>query len=126
MDWRRFAVIALVIIIMFGMVVLVGIVHDSPLVIITSMLATTIAVATPLTLGALNGNAPAEQGWKTIPSWYVVGDLDLVIPPALQLSMAQRAKATISHVQGGHPSMVSHPEATVAAIEAAIAATAPK
>ena len=55
MDWRRFAVIALVIIIMFGTVVLVGIAHDSPLVIITSMLATTIAVATPLTLGALSG-----------------------------------------------------------------------
>lgn len=55
MDWRRFAVIALVIIIMFGTVVLVGVSQDSPLVIITSMLATTIAVATPLTLGALSG-----------------------------------------------------------------------
>lgn len=55
MDWRRFAIIALVIAIMFGTVVLVGISQNSPLVIITSMLATTIAVATPLTLGALSG-----------------------------------------------------------------------
>ena len=55
MDWRRFAVIALVIAVMFGTVVLVGISQNSPLVIITSMLATTIAVATPLTLGALCG-----------------------------------------------------------------------
>jgi general nucleoside transport system permease protein len=55
MDWRRFAIIALVIVIMFGTVVLVGISQNSPLVIITSMLATTIAVATPLTLGALSG-----------------------------------------------------------------------
>jgi len=55
MDWRRFAIIALVIAIMFGTVVLVGVSQNSPLVIITSMLATTIAVATPLTLGALSG-----------------------------------------------------------------------
>jgi len=55
MDWRRFAVIAFVIAIMFGTVVLVGSSQSSPLVIITSMLATTIAVATPLTLGALSG-----------------------------------------------------------------------
>jgi general nucleoside transport system permease protein len=55
MDWRRFGIIGLVIVIMFGTVVLVGISKDTPLVIITSMLATTIAVATPLTLGALSG-----------------------------------------------------------------------
>jgi len=55
MDWRRFAIIALVIAIMFGTVVLVGRSKDSALVIITSMLASTIAVATPLTLGALCG-----------------------------------------------------------------------
>ncbi len=55
MDWRRFGVIALVIAILFGVVVLVGKSQTSPMVIITSMLATTIAVATPLTLGALSG-----------------------------------------------------------------------
>jgi general nucleoside transport system permease protein len=55
MDWRRFAVIVMVIAIMFGTVVLVGISKNSALVIITSMIATTIAVATPLTLGALCG-----------------------------------------------------------------------
>jgi ABC-type uncharacterized transport system permease subunit len=55
MDWRRFAVILFVIIIMFGTVVLIGASKTSPLVVITSMLATTIAVATPLTLGALSG-----------------------------------------------------------------------
>jgi len=55
MDWRRFAIIVLVIAIMFGTVVLVGVSQNSPLVVITSMLATTIAVATPLTLGALCG-----------------------------------------------------------------------
>jgi len=73
----------------------------------------------PLTGSGLNEKAPSAVGWKTIPSWYVVGDADLVIPPALQLMMAERAKATITHVNGSHPSMIQHPEATVAAIMAA-------
>jgi pimeloyl-ACP methyl ester carboxylesterase len=74
----------------------------------------------PLTNAALNDKAPSAEGWKTIPSWYVVGDADLVIPPPVQLMMAERAKAHITHVNGSHPSMIQHPEATVAAIEAAI------
>jgi simple sugar transport system permease protein len=55
MDWRRFGFIALIIIVLFGVVVLVGMQARAPILIITSMLATTIAVATPLTLGALSG-----------------------------------------------------------------------
>ncbi|MDP2977091.1 MAG: hypothetical protein Q8N45_12880, partial [Anaerolineales bacterium] len=55
MDWRRFGLIALIIAILFGVVVLIGHVQIAPVIIITSMLATTIAVATPLTLGALCG-----------------------------------------------------------------------
>lgn len=55
MDRRRFAIIVFVIALMFGTVTLIGSSQNSPLVIITSMLATTIAVATPLTLGALSG-----------------------------------------------------------------------
>lgn len=55
MDWKRFSFILLIIIVLFGVVVFVGQVQTRPIVIITSMLATTIAVATPLTLGALSG-----------------------------------------------------------------------
>lgn len=55
MYWRRFVIIGIAIAIMFGIVTLVGSSQNSPLVIITSMAATTIAVATPLTLGALSG-----------------------------------------------------------------------
>ncbi len=55
MDWRRFGFIALIIAILFSVVVLIGKAQISPLIIITSMMATTIAVATPLTLGALSG-----------------------------------------------------------------------
>jgi general nucleoside transport system permease protein len=55
MDWKRFVFIALIIILLFTVVVLVGSATQNPIVIIASMLATTINVATPLTLGALSG-----------------------------------------------------------------------
>jgi len=55
MDWRRLGFIGLIILILIGVVVLVGGKEVSPTVIVTSMIATTIAVATPLTLGALSG-----------------------------------------------------------------------
>jgi pimeloyl-ACP methyl ester carboxylesterase len=77
----------------------------------------------PLTASGLSDKAPSAQGWKTIPSWYVVGDADLVIPPAVQLMMAERAKAHVTHVDGSHPSMIVHPEATVEAVRAALHAT---
>jgi pimeloyl-ACP methyl ester carboxylesterase len=73
----------------------------------------------PVSLSALNENAPAELGWKTLPSWYVLGDLDQAIPPPLKLMMATRAKATITHANAGHLSMIQHPETTLAAIVAA-------
>ncbi len=49
--------------------------------------------------------------WKTIPSFYLVGTLDKVMPPYAQLFMAQRAKAQISYVKASHLSIISHPEA---------------
>jgi len=61
----------------------------------------------------------AVPGWKAVPSWYLVGDADLVIPPATQLWMAQRINAHISHVNGGHANLVSNPDATTAAVLAA-------
>jgi simple sugar transport system permease protein len=54
-DLRRFGFITFIIILLFSIVVLIGQSSVSPLVIIVSMLATTISVATPLTLGALSG-----------------------------------------------------------------------
>lgn len=57
---------------------------------------------------------PQKSGvpaWKTIPSFYLVGTIDKVIPPFAQLFMAQRAHATIVQVRGSHLVMISHPEA---------------
>ena len=55
MDWKRFGFIFLIIVVLFGVVVLIGHTKTPAIIIITSMMATTIAVATPLTLGALSG-----------------------------------------------------------------------
>ena len=55
LDWRRLGFIALIILILIFVVVLIGGSKVEPSVIVVSMLATTIAVATPLTLGALSG-----------------------------------------------------------------------
>src|SRR6188474_1942167 len=69
----------------------------------------------PIALGA--NVAPTEAAaWKTIPSWAVVGTEDLVIPPATQRSMAERAGSTITEAPGSHVSMVSHPGVTIDAI----------
>jgi pimeloyl-ACP methyl ester carboxylesterase len=52
----------------------------------------------------------------------VIGTEDKVITPDTQRRMAERAGATITEVAGSHVSMVSHPQATIDAILAAVAA----
>jgi pimeloyl-ACP methyl ester carboxylesterase len=80
-----------------------------------------VASQRPITLAA--NTAPTETAaWKTIPSWTVVGTEDRVIPPATQRKMAERAGSTITEVAGSHVSMVSHPEAAIDAILAAVGA----
>ena len=66
---------------------------------------------------------PQQSGvpaWKTIPSFYLVGTIDNVIPPFAQLFMAQRAHSTIVQVRAGHLSMTSHPEAVTDLINQAV------
>ncbi len=55
MNGKRFGFIGLIIVVLFGVVIFIGQAKQPPLLIITSMLATTISVATPLILGALSG-----------------------------------------------------------------------
>lgn len=75
------------------------------------------ATQRPFSAQAFTDKAPAAIGWKTIPSWYVIGDADKVIPPDIQLMFATRAKSKIYHVPSGdHPSMIGRPEVTVEAI----------
>jgi pimeloyl-ACP methyl ester carboxylesterase len=75
----------------------------------------------PITLSA-NLTPSGAAGWKNLPSWAVVGTDDRVIPPDTQRHMAERAGATITDAAGSHVSMVSHPQVTIDAILAAVAA----
>jgi pimeloyl-ACP methyl ester carboxylesterase len=72
----------------------------------------------PITFSA--GAEPSgPPAWKTIPSWYLVGTLDKVIPPYVQIFMAERANAQIVQVEAPHPSMISDPKAVADLIETA-------
>ena len=78
-----------------------------------------VARQRPISLSA-NTAPSGPPSWRDRPVWAVIGTEDRVIPPAVLRSMAERAGATISEVAASHVSMVSHPEATIAAILAAV------
>ncbi len=79
----------------------------------------------PVGLGALT-EPSGPVAWHTLPSWYAISGQDLVIDPAAQLFMAQRAGSTVvrfddaSHA-GGYTHYASR---FVKLIEEAVAATA--
>jgi pimeloyl-ACP methyl ester carboxylesterase len=64
----------------------------------------------PVTFSAVA--APSgPPAWETIPSWYLVGAADQVIPPAEQRFMAERVDAQTVEVKASHLSMISCPGA---------------
>jgi pimeloyl-ACP methyl ester carboxylesterase len=76
----------------------------------------------PVTFSALLEPA-GPVAWKTLPSWYVLGTEDAILPPALQQQMAERAKSHITRVRASHLSMLSKPETVTAVIESAARAS---
>lgn len=72
----------------------------------------------PVPLSALS-EPSGPPAWKTIPSWYLVGTQDKVIPPYVQMYMAERANAQIVQVKAPHPSMISDPKAVADLIKTA-------
>ncbi len=71
--------------------------------------------------GAATPSGPA--GWRSIPSWYLLGTQDRAIPPAGQRFMAERGNARIEEVAASHASMVSQPEAVTQLILSAVEET---
>ena len=67
-----------------------------------------------------NVTPSGPPAWKTIPSWAVLGTEDRVIPIATKRRMAERAGSTVTEVDASHVSMISHPDVTLAAIQAAV------
>jgi len=60
--------------------------------------------------------------WKTVPAWVVVATGDKAAGADVIRSMAQRAGATITEVEGSHVIMISQPQAVTNVILSAVAA----
>jgi pimeloyl-ACP methyl ester carboxylesterase len=60
--------------------------------------------------------------WKNLPSWAVVSTGDKVVGTDAVRSMAERAGATITEVEGSHVIMMSQPQVVAEAILTALAA----
>jgi pimeloyl-ACP methyl ester carboxylesterase len=78
----------------------------------------------PVTEAALNEPARAAA-WKTVPSWFIYGELDKNIPRSAHAFMAHRARAreTVEVKGSSHVVMLSHPDEVAAMIERAAAAS---
>ena len=80
------------------------------------------ATQRPIALSA--GSEPSGQpAWRTTPSWYLIGTQDMIIPPAQQRFMAERADAHIVEVKASHVSLISKPQAVARLITTAAQAT---
>jgi pimeloyl-ACP methyl ester carboxylesterase len=68
----------------------------------------------PATQEALTEPSGESSLWREVPSWFLIGQEDRIIPTALQHFMAERAGArrAIEIPGASHAVSVSHPEAT--------------
>jgi pimeloyl-ACP methyl ester carboxylesterase len=64
----------------------------------------------------------AKPAWKELPTWAAVGTADRAAGADVVRSMAQRADATITEIEGSHVIMISQPDAVAAVIQTARAA----
>lgn len=66
-----------------------------------------------------NVQPSGPPAWKELPSWYVLGTEDKVIPPATQRAMAERAGSKITEVSSGHLPMITKSESVAKVIQEA-------
>jgi pimeloyl-ACP methyl ester carboxylesterase len=83
-------------------------------------LAATQSPVAPQELGEKFTGTPA---WQNLPSWYLVGDEDHLIPPATERFMAARAHAHTIEVDAPHAAQVTNPGTVANLIEQAACAT---
>ena len=84
------------------------------------------ATQRPIVEAALNEPAQAAA-WRTVPSWFLFGELDKNIPVMLHRHMAERAgsRRTIEIAGGSHSVGIPEAPKVVELITEAAAATAP-
>jgi pimeloyl-ACP methyl ester carboxylesterase len=84
---------------------------------------TALMAATQRPLAELVFSEPTGvPAWKDLPSWAVVSSGDKVVGTDAVRSMAERAGATITEVEGSHVIMMSQPQVVVDVILTALAA----
>jgi pimeloyl-ACP methyl ester carboxylesterase len=73
------------------------------------------ATQRPATQEALFAPSGERPSWRELPSWFLIGDEDRIIPAELQRFMAERAGArrTIELPGASHALPVSQPQATI-------------
>jgi pimeloyl-ACP methyl ester carboxylesterase len=69
----------------------------------------------PIAAGAL-GDETGHPAWKDLPSWAAVGTGDKAAGADVVKSMAQRAGASITEIEGSHVIMISQPDAVTEVI----------
>jgi pimeloyl-ACP methyl ester carboxylesterase len=69
----------------------------------------------PIAAGAL-GEQTTKVAWKNLPTWAAVGTADRAAGSDVVRSMAQRADATITEIEGSHVIMISQPDAVTEVI----------
>jgi pimeloyl-ACP methyl ester carboxylesterase len=88
---------------------------------------TAVMAATQRPIAELAFSEPSgEPAWKSLPSWAVVSTGDKSAGTDVVRSMAERAGATITEVEGSHVIMVSQPQVVAEAILTALAAAPQK
>jgi pimeloyl-ACP methyl ester carboxylesterase len=80
-----------------------------------------VMAATQRPVSAVGFTEPnGAPAWKGLPSWAVVATGDHAAGSDVVRSMAQRAGATITEVEGSHVIMISQPQAVIAVIRQAL------
>ena len=79
------------------------------------------AVQRPIALASITVPV-GPQGWRRLPSWYLVAARDRMIPEANQRFMAERMRARIRVVDADHLPSITAPDAVVAIVAEAVAA----
>ncbi|MHA7264322.1 alpha/beta fold hydrolase [Arthrobacter sp. TMN-37] len=84
--------------------------HDAFAADVSEKEAAVMAATQRPVAAAAFGEPTGTPAWKTLPSWAVVPTGDRAAGSDVLRSMAQRAKATITEIEGSHVIMVSQPQ----------------
>jgi pimeloyl-ACP methyl ester carboxylesterase len=74
----------------------------------------------PWGVDALGGTI-SEAAWRSKPSWYLITNQDLMIPPEAQRTMSGRLGATVAEADASHSVYISQPNAVADLIKQAAA-----